>query len=335
MTETNKKENQPHQHKTEKQQNDKQDAVAPTFTGLLFGLIIIVAILLAGAGFYGWKQLVVINDYMSGSSADIRTVEQKLNSEQQAIQQITQTQKTVQEKINIFEQELGNDKAGRAVAEAAYLIHLADYRLRFLRDTKTAVAMLKESDNIARKAELTDLRAALSNDITAIGGLDAVDVSGMALALTSMSDSVEKLVLKKQIKAAPVADSGSETKDTVSDWQGFLMAVLDNLRQLVVIRRSETGAEPLLAPQEQYFLYQNLRLKLESTRLAMLRSDTAAFQASLNSAQAWLKQYFDQDAPTVVNALQTLESMQGKDLSPALPVLQSVEIIQTIRGAAQ
>ena len=129
------------------------------------------------------------------------------------------------------------------------------------------------------------------------------------------------------------ADTETSEQDMVSDWKQFVFALWDNVRQLVVIRRNETGAAPLLVPQEQYFLYQNLQLKLESTRLSLLKGDTTSFHSNIDTVTSWLSQYFDTDAKAVNNMVDTLTKMKQVNLSPALPELSSLAVIANKSGA--
>ena len=49
----------------------------------------------------------------------------------------------------------------------------------------------------------------------------------------------------------------------------------------------------MLLPQQQFFLRENLKLRLLSARFALLFHDQANFRADLTAADAWLTKYFD------------------------------------------
>jgi len=95
------------------------------------------------------------------------------------------------------------------------------------------------------------------------------------------------------------------------------------LRNLVVIRHVEEKRRALLAPDQDYFVYQNLRLELESARLSLLRRDTENLHASVASLQEWLKEYFDKNDPAVVNVMATLQQLSSIDLEPPVPDISS------------
>jgi uroporphyrin-3 C-methyltransferase len=75
----------------------------------------------------------------------------------------------------------------------------------------------------------------------------------------------------------------------------------------------------MLPPEQRYFLIQNLRLKLEAAKAALLGRNQAFFHDNLVSAAAWAKQYFAPDSPEVRGFLQQLETLAGEQIAPPLP----------------
>ena len=70
-------------------------------------------------------------------------------------------------------------------------------------------------------------------------------------------------------------------------------------------------------PEQRYFLYQNLRLQLETARFSALSGNQRMFEQSLQSAISWLEQYFvgdQRDAMLVI-----LEDMQNQAISIETP----------------
>ena len=56
------------------------------------------------------------------------------------------------------------------------------------------------------------------------------------------------------------------------------------MKQLVRIESSDRPAAPLLLPRQQYFLRENLRLRLLSARIALSSHDDASFRADVDAA---------------------------------------------------
>ncbi|MDH5435200.1 MAG: uroporphyrinogen-III C-methyltransferase [Gammaproteobacteria bacterium] len=337
MTSPNKNEQE---KKSEKKSVPEKKPVTQTSSGsqaLIVGMILL-ALVLVVAGL-GWQHYHALEKKVVDQISAINSLQTRSQEQASVIKQLRTTEQTFAEMLDGLKKELGNDKAGRAHSEAIYLIHLANHRLRFQQDTQTAIIMLSEADRIINKAgdaSLIKLREALANDIAALKNINMPDVTGMSLTLNSLASTADALTLKKQVKEKIQTDSAetiSSESGSVTDWKQFVFALWDNIKQLVVIRRTETGAAPLLAPQEQYFLYQNLQLKLESTRLSLLKADTTAFHTNIDVVTDWLVQYFDTNATSVKNIIDTLTTMKQVDLSPALPELTSLAVMNNTRGA--
>jgi uroporphyrin-3 C-methyltransferase len=77
----------------------------------------------------------------------------------------------------------------------------------------------------------------------------------------------------------------------------------------------------LLAPEQAFFLRENLKLRLLNARLALLSRQTDAARADLINASAWLGKYFDPSARKTQAAIQLLAQVQGQLKTSELPRL--------------
>jgi len=53
--------------------------------------------------------------------------------------------------------------------------------------------------------------------------------------------------------------------------------------------------------------------------LALLRGNTVLFRQNLNEANTWLKSFFNEESPAVINALKQTSALSKIELSPAIP----------------
>ena len=88
---------------------------------------------------------------------------------------------------------------------------------------------------------------------------------------------------------------------------------------IVSIRRADDIAEPLMAPEAQFFLRANLALQLQVARLALLRGDESIFRASLDDADRWIAGYYDTDSAAVQSARATIASVRDSLSTGAQP----------------
>ena len=92
---------------------------------------------------------------------------------------------------------------------------------------------------------------------------------------------------------------------------------------------------PLLTPSEQFFLRENLKLRLLSARFDLLFRDQANFRADLAAADLWLKKYFDTRSKPVQSLRVLLKEVRATDMTTELPglagSLDAVRVLQLAR----
>jgi uroporphyrin-3 C-methyltransferase len=91
------------------------------------------------------------------------------------------------------------------------------------------------------------------------------------------------------------------------------------LGKFLKVRRFDGATKPLLAPEEAVYLELNLRLMLERSQLAALRRQQLVYEQSLGSAQEWLHEYLDAEAPVVQELVAEIEALLEVQLDQALP----------------
>ena len=215
---------------------------------------------------------------------------------------------------------------------------MAALRLRLARDVEGALAAVEEADAAVRELAdpaLIPVREALARARAALAAVPRPDVEGMALELAALAERVEALPLAPAYRrAAPPprpAGGGDAAGEEGPAWRRALARAWQALRSLVVVRRADRPVQPLLAPDEQYFLVLNLRLKLDAARLALLEGREGAFRAALADARRWLGTYFDPEDAAVAAMDAGLARLAEARLSPPLPDLS--EALERIRAA--
>ena len=186
------------------------------------------------------------------------------------------------------------------LAEAEYLMRLANQRLVTERSTKNPVALLNTADEILRDLDEVDLfpvRKSLAEDITVLQMVVDVDREGLFLRLGALSDQLVKLPLLDRNPAGEKEPSPTTSEDeAVLGWQGRLLSsmqhLVSQLSDLIRVQRRDKPVEPLLSQEEELFVRHNLRILLEQAQLSLLREEQAVFKASLDKAQHWVRQYF-------------------------------------------
>jgi uroporphyrin-3 C-methyltransferase len=266
-----------------------------------------------------------------------REVDQKVAEQERSLQ--TQRQGMAQQQIRLDEERerarqqaadlnesvaalhrrLGRDSARWMVAEAEYLIQVAQQRLTLAQDPLTALEALRLADR--RLQETGDpgwigVRELLAEETAALASLRAPDVPAIAAQLAALAEQAAALQPRNAASPAAIApaspgDDGAWRRVLRDGWEGF--------RSLVVVRRHDNPAAAMLSPDQAYFLGQTLRLQIDTARLALLRADPASYRGSLDAARQLLATYFDPTDPSSAAVSAALERLAGVDLRPPMP----------------
>jgi len=263
------------------------------------------------------SQLETLKQEISAIRSEVdsaTSVRQRIEAEQQALNTALTEMSTT----------LGRTTLAWRLAEIEYLLIVANTRLTLEHDRRTALAALHSADQKLRAIgdpAFVPVRQAIANEITALQAIVEPDITGLALTLASLAETVESLPLRDTppVRTAGPTVTGGEKDYQSLDWADIPSAVWKDIRGLVVVRRADKPIEPLRPPSEEWYLRQNLQLKLEQARLSLLRHDTALFHQLLDEAAHWLRANFDEESAAVKGMLESLQNLQQADLQPSLP----------------
>ncbi|MEC9314387.1 MAG: uroporphyrinogen-III C-methyltransferase [Pseudomonadota bacterium] len=208
-----------------------------------------------------------------------------------------------------------------ALQEIEYLLNVANQRALLAHDVDGAIRALEMADKQIQAMSdyrLHPLRALIAEEVMDFEALADIDTAGIAIKLQTAAKHVQTLRVKKGPEVE-FDESQSMPSATESDagWKQALDDIWQQMRSLVVIRHDQTGETAVLVPEQRYFLYQNLRLQLESARLALLNADNDNYQHSLQTAINWLQQYFTGDQRDAL--LNTLKKLQDAQINISIP----------------
>ena len=138
--------------------------------------------------------------------------------------------------------------------------------------------------------------------LTALRAAEAVaDTPGLLIRLDELARWVDDLPLANAVSGSepkpaapePVTTSSWARAVSASWWEGVLLAVWEEVRSLVRVSRIDRPEAGLLAPEQSYFLRENLKLRLLNARLALLTRHHEAARQDLTQVQRDLERYFD------------------------------------------
>lgn len=217
------------------------------------------------------------------------------------------------------------------LADIEQVILTANQQLQLAGNVKAAIIALQNADarlQLINKPQFTNLRRALNNDIQRLQSLPQVDTVGITLRLDNLSAQVDNLPLSSdhEISAKPA----SPTRLAPVNAAGRLSEEMwHDLKGLVQIRRLDAPDAALLAPEQSYFLRQNLKLRLLTARIALFAHDEASYKTDLQAAKTWLTRYFNVRDKRTANAVKEVDTLLNRSVSIQLPGLaDSVAALQ-------
>lgn len=214
---------------------------------------------------------------------------------------------------------------------------MAARKLWIEQDIATAVNMLKSADKSLAELNdpsLSEVRQAIIQDINAISGVSQVDFDGIALTLNELSDQIMNLPsASTDWDNTPISKESTEVTTELKDWRQNLQKSWRNFMSEFITIRSRNVPEneltnPLLTPDQDTYLRENLRLKLLIAARAVSRHQGAIYNQSLESVSTWVRAYFEPDAASTKAFLAQLDELSQQSVSLDLPkTLKSLPLL--------
>ena len=206
------------------------------------------------------------------------------------------------------------------------------------------VAMLKQADERLTRYDqprLEGVRRAIARDLDRVKVVGLVDIPTLTIKLDEAARMVDELPLlanalprsvatrSKPIDAAPAAASPPMSAASAPQapwwqtWDGGWAAVTERVwseaKSLVRVTRIDHPEAMLLAPDNAFFVRENLKLRLLNARLALLSRQFETTQSDLQLVQATLDRYFDRSARSTVLLAQLLGQVAAQSRQVNVP----------------
>lgn len=269
-------------------------------------------------------------------SQRLQSLEDKLSSQRELIA-------TQQRQIDHNARELleaGNrTRTDWLLAEAEYLLRIANQRLMIEKDIGGALSALEATDEVLTESDdigVYPVRQQLAREILTLKGISSVDRTGLYLTLEAAIDSIHQLTDQALIsEQAPGFLASSQAEDSAEAdgepgmlakaWQKFK----STLMQVVVVRRLDESVKPLLSPDQSAYARLNLQLMLEEAEMAVLRGNQPLYERSLAKAKAAVSDWYDASNPRVSALSNTLEELSTRNVAPDLPdISKSLDLLK-------
>ena len=336
-----------------------QTVVKKSGTGLSL-LAILIALGVGGAGYYfGQQKVDEFQQKLTALEAQInnKTVvsapAQEVKFDTTQLAQLESANKATQNKIAQVE-ELINAKSHELVglqsqinkvsaqanaqqptdwlfSEADFLLNNALRKLVLDNDVDTAVSLLKLADETLAKvnnSQSAAIRSAINQDLKQLLSVAGVDQNAVMQKLSQLANTVDEL----PVLDVNFGDDQNATKlsDSLSDWaENAEKSATSFLNHFIRISpKHSADRKELLAPNQDIYLRENIRLRLQLAIMAVPRQQNELYKQSLEAVASWIRSYFDTNAEVTQSFLKSVDELSEVSIYVDVPSqLQSLSML--------
>lgn len=321
-------------------------------SGLAF-LALLVALGVGGAGYYlGQQEVDKINQKFAALENKVGGIPVISNAPAQAVEQdlsqiatITAHLKAADEKLSALEiasldkekalnalqaeiVKIGNNSATQPndwlLSEADFLLTNALRKLVLDNDVETSISLLKISDEVLTKVSdpaAKTVRAAINNDLKQLLSLNRVDQNALMQNLSQLANSVDELVALNVNFGETDETTNAKVSDDVMDWKANLEKTATSFMNhfVRITPRTDKTTQALLAPNQDIYLRENIRLRLQIAIMAVPRQQNELYKQSLETVAAWVRSYFDTNSEIAANFLKSVDELAEQSIYIDVP----------------
>ncbi len=295
-----------------------------------------------------WQKLSNIQEQLARQSADAgtsaieaRTLARQAhelareNAARQALAETRLAEVALQRsQVEELVQSMSRSRDENMLVDIESALRLAQQQAQATGSVEPLLGALRSADQRLERAgqpRLSRVRAAVLRDTERIKTSNLTDVPGLLARLDEAARQVDELPLAN---AVPVASASTGAKKAVAAppvwWQRLLSDIREEVRALVRINRIDQPEAVLLAPDQAFFLKENLKLRLLNARLSLLSRQSGMARDDVLIAGAALRKYFDPSARKTQILAGHLEQVQSQLRSIELPRIdESLAVLVT------
>lgn len=261
----------------------------------------------------------------------------QLEQEQSAYStQITNLQTQLQKVSGVPQ----SDSVVWKLSDADFLLNNALRKLVLDNDIDTTKTLLQEADAVLAQVangQVDNIRAAIKNDLSQLANVNNVDQNSIMQHLTTLANNLDDLPMLANESAEEPAMASGEVSDSIQDWQQNIEKSVDSFLDhfIRVSDRNTADEKAFVAPNQEIYLRENIRLRLQIAILAVPRQQNELYKKSLDAVSTWIRSYFDTQNENVKSFLKELDELAEQSVYVDAPTrLQSLELLEQLLNKA-
>lgn len=247
------------------------------------------------------------------------------------------------EQLDTLVQNLTRTRDDTVVIDIETAVRMAQQQAQLTGSTEPLVAVLQSSlKRLDRAAQprLIALQQAMERDLEQLTQSSVTDTSSLLVRLDDLVRLVDEMHVlnsppipdalrqpeRKASATTPLDNDAEATSPTQWAWwrhwgQKIWLAARAEAGDLLRVSHITNPDAMLMAPEQAFFVRENLKLKLLNARLAVLARQYDAARADIATAQATLSKYFDPNARRTHQAQAVLTQLQANLQASKQPAL--------------
>lgn len=286
----------------------------------------------------------------NGGSIELPTFEQEkaqLNALKAETQQAQDRLNAVEEKYQQAAAELSRlqaqlDKVGAVpkveptlwlLSDAGFLLNNALRKMVLENDIETAKSLIVEAESILaemQNKEISPILEALKDDLAKLNSLNDIDQNSLMQRLAQLANLVDDMPLLES-ETMDSSRQNDGVSDSVADWQSNLEKSANSfLNHFIRISDKKNALDRgFIAPNQEIYLRENIRLRLQIAILAVPRQQNELYKQSLDAVSTWVRSYFDVENANVAKFLKEMDDLMEQSIYVDAPNrLQSLELLE-------
>jgi len=325
---------------------------------VIFALLMLVTLTVAGGYVVHelWGTVQTLNHKLSTVSSDtakqskaINTVLQDKASAASQLEQLklgTEKQLRMQQsQINGFAEQLnaikGSTRRDWLLAEAEYILRIANQRLLIENDPIASESLLEAADKVL--AEIADpalmpVRIKIAEELLALRSAPTGQVDKLLLRLTAISNNIPELgsTIYSNLDTPPSPQGAAiepvpDAAEEQNAFQRFIGKVSKAASQAITIHRLDEPLSVPPTPEYGAYLQHNMALRLEQAKLLLMRNQFERFAASIQDTLDWSKATLPSAHPAINAINQELASIaQDRPSNNTVDITGSLNALRTL-----
>ncbi|MFZ7187861.1 uroporphyrinogen-III C-methyltransferase [Avibacterium avium] len=261
------------------------------------------------------------NDKLTALEKMVEIKDQQITSLQNQVKNLSNAQKTAQP----------NDWL---LSEADFLLNNALRKLVLDNDVDTAVSLLKVADETLSKVSdprVMQVRSAINADLKQLLSVNNIDQNAIMQRLSQLANNVDELTVLN-VNFDDPNPANEKLSGSWEDWkENAEKSATSFLNHFIRVTPKNAESKALLAPNQDIYLRENIRLRLQLAIMAVPRQQNDLYKQSLETVASWVRSYFDTNTEVAKTFLNEVDELAEQSIYVDVPTqLSSLNMLDKL-----